>query len=263
MYSFWFMVSGYSINLYAQVWGGMSWREELLLWSRTGWEPRFPPPPGSCTYEYQCCGSASFWCRSGSDFWCRSRPRLASKQCRSTCGYYPKFYTSWKIEQNCFTFILSNASLQCFSFLISGKCVLKYFWIRIGIPWMPIRIPDRIRQMMRIRPDPDPDPQHWYLFSGCSGSITFTTSSVSDPYVNFTWIFESSLFSKFASEQFLFCLKKIRCEYFLFLPISEIQWIFLPLPGTWLSYIWIHVPKWMLWMRIRIRNTVLAMFKYA
>ncbi len=72
----------------------------------------------------QCCGSASIWCRIGSEddfpFWCRSRSgsRLASKQCRSTCGSYPKFCTCWKIGQNSFIFIHSDVSLQCFSFLI-------------------------------------------------------------------------------------------------------------------------------------------------
>jgi hypothetical protein len=32
-------------------------------------------------------------------------------------------FTYWKIGAN-FTFVHSNASLQCFSFLISGKCVM-------------------------------------------------------------------------------------------------------------------------------------------
>ncbi len=112
----------------------------------------------------QCCGSASFWCRSGSDFpfWCQSR-----------YGSYTKFYTCWKISN--FSWLHSSASFHCFIFLlsVSGAIILNHldniskfsgkkkglalnlvetdmnpFQLRIRIcrPWMPVRIWMWIRQ---------------------------------------------------------------------------------------------------------------------
>jgi hypothetical protein len=52
---------------------------------------------------------------------------LASKQCRSSCGSYPKFYICW--ISDFFTYSHYIASLQCFIFFISVRCVIwfQYF----------------------------------------------------------------------------------------------------------------------------------------
>jgi hypothetical protein len=79
-------------------------------------------------------------------------------------GSYPLFYTYWKIGQNFLTFVHSNASLQCFSVLISGKRVM-IFSILDSILNFSLKnkkykcldwclIGSGSCKMMRIRPDP-------------------------------------------------------------------------------------------------------------
>ncbi len=82
------------------------------------------------SFYSQCCGSASFWCRSGPNFHVDADPdpdrhqKNADPQADPT----PKFYICWKIR-NFATFSQSIVTLQCFIFLISVRCVLcfQYF----------------------------------------------------------------------------------------------------------------------------------------
>ncbi len=74
-------------------------------------------------------------------------PGLATKQCRSPCGSYPKFYSCWKSYY--FTFSHSIDTLQCFFFLISARCVIWFQYFghflttrlqlehRLGFAWFP------------------------------------------------------------------------------------------------------------------------------
>ncbi len=98
------------------------------------------------------------------------RSGLALKQGRSSCGSFPEIYTCWKIRLY-FSFSHIIATLQCLSFSSVSKCKnFKYFGqhikihqlgidnnadlrisrIRIGMPWMPIPIWVRIRQMPNV-----------------------------------------------------------------------------------------------------------------
>ncbi len=92
----------------------------------------------------QCCGSASFWCRSGSGsdfpFWCPSRSGSGSS--------YPKLFSCWKI----------CSSLHCLIFLVSVNIL---HWLQKS----------RSGKMMPFRPDPDPH----------STTLTIKSSQQSSP----------------------------------------------------------------------------------
>ncbi len=76
--------------------------------------------PSNCRMSNNHC--SSFWCQSEY----RSEAGLASKRCRSTCGSYLKFTNVEKLDfQFFFTFIHSNASIQCFCLFSS---VAKVSW---------------------------------------------------------------------------------------------------------------------------------------
>jgi hypothetical protein len=94
------------------------------------------------------------------------RSGLALKQGRSSCGSFSKIYmysTCWKIRFY-FSFSHSFATLQCFIFLISVKCV-KIFSILDSIlrflsawNWHNPDWPDPDRHALKVDPYPDSDP---------------------------------------------------------------------------------------------------------
>ncbi len=94
---------------------------------------------------WQCCGPASFWCRS------RSGSGLASKRCR--------FLMRILVEV---LLILDNHN---FFYFKSQHCTFTMFQIfNLLICLELIPVPIRIRQdTVRIWPDPDPDPQHMFV----------------------------------------------------------------------------------------------------
>ncbi len=122
---------------------------EFLLIPDPGVKNKAPDPgSGSATLDADLDSDPNF------HFWRRSVIRTGIKTILIHMRIIPKFCNGWKIGlKNNFTCIHSNGNLQCFSFLISGKCVMieskVYFFsiLKSRLPdpdryaWMPISIP--------------------------------------------------------------------------------------------------------------------------
>ncbi len=183
------MVNGYSCNLCVQVWGGMSWREELLLWSRTGCEPQFPPPPGSCIS--QCCGSAGRHCFDADldpifhfDAYPDPDIRIGIKIMPIHIRILPQVL--YKLEKLSKIFLLLFLVMPVYYvFLFSSVANVSLNIFGSGSGYLGCRSRSQTGSATWCVSDPI---RIWihntgtYLFSGCSGSITFTTGSVSDTY---------------------------------------------------------------------------------
>ncbi len=119
--------------------------------------------------RHQCCESASFWCGSGSGL-------------PSTCGYYPKFYTCWKIGQTFFTFVHSNASYTVFFFANHSKRlweleIFRKFFKMLRLPWsgsakenlLPAAPPSaKSLDLDLLQPNTYPNYRHpWRPLCGC------------------------------------------------------------------------------------------------
>ncbi len=168
------------------------------IWPRTASGSSTRWDQGVCDRVFQCCRSGSW---SEFSFWCRSGSGSASKRCRSTRRFIPKFYTCWKLGGENLLYIRatqlykvfffsSNAPLMCHVFLVfwtnfheeikKNTCAWNQY--RSGSACSGCR--SGSVKMMRIRPDPDPQHLICDAYVQPCGSASFACGSGSCPSDN-------------------------------------------------------------------------------
>ncbi len=150
----------------------------------------------------QCCGSASFWCRSGSEFrfWCRSGSGFGLKlqRCGSTCGFYTNTLENKAKKIHTFTAMpvynvfLSRKWQRCHvvkytldsTIKFSGKKALT----KKTCAWNYQQSGSAgSAEMTRIRPNPDPVPETEISSNHFFQLVRKPEGRGSQKYLTFCW----------------------------------------------------------------------------